>query len=665
MKGVGSNCRHVQHYLLRRDELNAVRRSLLDVHLRRCAACRALAQDFAKIEAGAGEIEDIREDQTQKIYSQLIPAIHEITVGTEKKQPFGQPLWPRPAFAIGLGLSAAIAVLAFSRFEFMPPPEDVNKKSPEKIAAIIPKNITHRGLIDRHEGTVQVDGIDNMDKGSFAVKRGTRIAVNKDARFSFRIGELARIALFGETDWQLIASTETYVAIRLDKGRLAVEFEGSSGKILEITTPDSLVRVKGTVFTVEASNGETRVGVLEGLVEVVPRRGEPKTLEVGDGKLVIVPGSGKLTTVTDEQRSLAAELRLMDEYPEELTRFVKFDGSPERVKIEVNGRVLGTTPLAARLPAGPFTYRLTSPGMEPVVGNVVNRDSQKEVSFTLLPVEEYEPIADDSVDETKTKKRASRWARASRRGSTKPAWGLFKRARAAMTAGDIPYAIGLLERALESVSGNQVVRGLSLLAECYAAIGVYDKAAGIYDQIIEQAPNSAAAQNARYEVGRLSTDQLGDLSRARAAFTAYVASPLGGGLREEAYYSLCELNGREGAHRDALHCFNQFLRTFPGGLHWPDARLWRGVLYQTVERRWADAERDLLAFVRNRPRHPRSDEARYRVAIGRYQVGDKRGALRMISEYLRRHPSGQYRLRVERLRRAILDPNFSWELDSK
>jgi TolA-binding protein len=202
-----------------------------------------------------------------------------------------------------------------------------------------------------------------------------------------------------------------------------------------------------------------------------------------------------------------------------------------------------------------------------------------------------------------------------------------------------------------------------MLAECYAAAGMYTKAADAFDQIREEAPDSSIAQNARYEVGRLSMDQLGDLSRSRAAFTAYVASPLGGGLREEAYYSLCELDGREGAHRNALHCFNQFLRTFPGGHHEPDARLWRGVIYQDMKKNWGDAERDLLAFVKARPAHPRSDEARYRVVLGRYQAGDRRGTLRMINEYLQKHPQGQYRLRVERIRQAVLEPGFGSSSD--
>ncbi len=667
--GVTSECRSIRRDLLRRNELDAVRRGQLNVHLRRCAACREIAQDLTSIEAGIGEIAVIDEDRKQRIYAQLVPAVNEIANDTGNEVPtLIDRLWrPRPAYAWGMGFTVALVVLALSFVRFSSDEASSDAELLANSPAVAEKNITFSGLIDREEGDVTIDSDEDsgeaVGKGRLAVRKGTRIAVSKDGRFSFRIGEVARVALSSETDWQLTASTDTYLAIQLDKGRLAVDFDGNSGRVMEITTPDSLVRVKGTVFTVEAlPDGKTRVGVLEGLVEVVSRRGETRTVEVGEGQLATVPGDGVLADVTDEQRSIAAELTVADAYPEELTRLVRFDGSPERVKVEIDGRVLGTTPLTVRLPTGPFTYRLTSPGMEPVVGNVVKREGLSEVDFALMPIDDYELIEEDR---SRSKKKIARQRKSSRKRSAKRGWGLFNRAQAAMTAGDIPYAIGLLERAIKSVSGKQLGRGLALLAECYTAVGMYSKAAKTFDRIVEKSPSSAAAQNARYEVGRLSMDQLGDMARARAAFTAYVASPLGGGLREEAYYSLCELDGREGARRDSLHCFNQFLRAFPGGHHGPDARLWRGVLYQEIDKNWASAERDLLSFIRARPRHPRADEARYRVVIGRFQVGDKRGTLRMISEYMRKHPQGQYRLRVERIRRSILDPNISWELEAK
>jgi len=225
-----------------------------------------------------------------------------------------------------------------------------------------------------------------------------------------------------------------------------------------------------------------------------------------------------------------------------------------------------------------------------------------------------------------------------------------------MTAGSIPHAIELLERAVAESSGADLIGGLSLLADCYAAAGRYAQAAATFDRVAGLAPGTEAAQNSRYEAGRLAADRLGDAARARAAYTSYLASPVGGPLREDAYLALCRLDGREAKHREALHCFNEFLRAFPGGHHEAEARLWRGALTQDIEKRWDAAERDLLQFVAARPRHPRAEEARYRVALGRYHAGDRPGALRMISEYLREHPEGQYRLRIERLRHAIVSP---------
>jgi TolA-binding protein len=342
---------------------------------------------------------------------------------------------------------------------------------------------------------------------------------------------------------------------------------------------------------------------------------------------------------------------------------VRFDGSPERARVEVDGRVLGTTPLAVRLPEGPFAYKLTAPGMEPVAGKTSGYNGNEQIPFAMLPAYDYQPAVVRHTQFERNKRTAAHASQGTLKKTSKKKIDLFELARAAMTAGDIPHAISLLEQANKTVDGKKLVTGLALLAECYVAVGIYGKAADTWDSIVEEMPNSVVAQNARYEIGRLAMDQLGDYSRAKGAFTAYVASRIGGGLKEDAYYSLCELDGRRGEHRNALHCFNQFLRSFSGGRYEPSARLWRGALYQDVEGRFAEAESDLLSFIQSRPRHPRTDEARYRVALGRYQVGNKRGAMGMIREYLRHHPNGKYRLRAERLRLAIIDPTVSLQTE--
>jgi len=463
----------------------------------------------------------------------------------------------------------------------------------------------------------------------------------------------------GDTRWRASSATENFLEMELDMGRLAVEFDGGTGKMLDVRTPDSIVRVRGTVFTVEViPMGGTQVSVLEGHVDVVSLGGASQVVEVGEGRMVSVPGE-RLQDLGDEQRALAMQvLAAEDGFVASAGRIVRFGGSPERAKVEIDGRLVGYSPLSVRLPEGPVTYRLSAPGMEPLEAPLSNEQIGEHVTFELAPAADYEPVM--VAGETVIERRPAA-EDASRRGTPKIRWGLVERAHAAMTAGDIPFAIELLERLAAESSGDKLVSALSLLAECYSSMGRFADAADAFDRVASLVPGTKIAQNSRYEVGRLSMERLGDFARARAAYTAYVASPLSGELREAAYFSLCRLDGREGAHQEALHCFNEFLRTFPGGFYEPDARLWRGALYQDVLKRWADAERDLTSFLKAKPRHPRCEEARYRIALGRYQVGDLRGSLRMIDEHVKEHPAGQYTVRAKRLRRAIIDPAFSFD----
>jgi len=661
MSGIGPDCRRARRDLLRRDALDAVGRGRLELHLRRCPVCARLAEGLARVEQGHELPPPISEEAARQIYDRLVPAVHEIAVDLAHPD---KPWYTRRAIAWGAGLAAAAALAVAFAFVGSDPEPATSEPVPTQVAdAELGAPAIHDGQVDRCEGTVTLDGVRiGAGDGRFEVRPGTAIRAEKNARLAFRIDDAARVAVVGDTAWHVSASTETLLEMVLDRGRLAVEYDGTSGRALDIRTPDSLVRVRGTVFTVEVEPDEgTRVSVIEGKVEVVPLGSGP-VVELDEGELVTVPG-GEFGPIEDSQRALAAEVDALDDYLAYMGRLVAFDGSPERVKVEVDGRVLGSTPLVARLPEGPLSYRLTAPGMEPLEGTLVDEQEGDAIAFALAPAPDYQP----TVALTPQEPKSTRVDRPSTAGATSSgvSWDLFQRARAAITAGDIPYAIGLLERALEDADGERLVTGLSMVAECYSAVGRYGDAARAFDRVTVLVPGSEIAQNSRYEVGRLSMDRLGDFGRARAAFTAYVASPLGGALKEEAYYSLCELDAREGAHRDALHCFNEFLRSYPGGHHAPNARLWRGALFQDVERRWADAERDLLAFIGAKPKHPRAEEARYRVALGRYQTGDRRGALRAIEEYLRMHPDGQFSVRAQRLRQAILDPDFSWEPDSK
>jgi tetratricopeptide (TPR) repeat protein len=657
-----ADCRSFRRDIPRRDELDPVDRGRLDLHLRRCDGCRRLTERFAAIEAGPAEIPPVSEERINAIHDRLIPLAHELAARAAVPAPGVH--WLRPALVPAALAALMLAALAIVAAHGRGRAAALGSAGVSSSGAAPAEAIALEGAIDRGEGSISIDGEDlTGPRGGFIAREGTPIVLGRGARFGFRIGADVRVALADETVFRLSRLAGQLVEFELSRGQLAVEFDGNGGRMLDVRTPDSLVRVRGTTFTVEVIPGSaSRVGVIEGRVAVLPAGESGIELEVAAGEVLELPG-GAVAPLDDEQRVLAADLAPPggDDLDLEFVgggRLVRFAGSPERVVVEVEGRVVGITPLTVRLPDGPLSYRLTAPGMEPLAGRLDGDRDGSRVGFELAPAVAYLPrTVPPQLSSVAGRRRAPPAAVAGEPINGR--WDLYQRARAAMAAGDLPYAIGLLERAVEESAGESLVGGLSLLADCYSAVGSYARAARTFNRVAGLVPGTETAQNSRYEVGRLAADRLGDHARARAAFTSYLASPVGGALREDAWFSLCKLDGREAKHREALHCYNEFLRAFPGGHHEAEARLWRGALTQDIEKQWVAAERDLIWFIEARPRHPRTEEARYRVALGRFQGGDRRGALKMISEYLREHPDGQYRVRIERLRRAALDPSAS------
>ena len=79
-EGLSSQCLDTQRALLRRDSLNAFRRSRMNIHLRRCESCESIADEFSVIEAGDfRETPQLSRERLQAVYGRLVPVVHEIT----------------------------------------------------------------------------------------------------------------------------------------------------------------------------------------------------------------------------------------------------------------------------------------------------------------------------------------------------------------------------------------------------------------------------------------------------------------------------------------------------------------------------------------------------------------------------------------------------------
>lgn len=114
---------------------------------------------------------------------------------------------------------------------------------------------------------------------------GTRFEVFPGS--SMQIGLVGKIlANFGSgAAVQWTRADPGVVELELQRGMIAVRYERlPDDPILKVRTPTAIVRVVGTVFTVEVDDrGDTAVAVLRGEVEVADRQSEDLLAEVGAG----------------------------------------------------------------------------------------------------------------------------------------------------------------------------------------------------------------------------------------------------------------------------------------------------------------------------------------------------------------------------------------------
>jgi transmembrane sensor len=92
-------------------------------------------------------------------------------------------------------------------------------------------------------------------------------------------------------------------------------------------------------------------------------------------------------------------------------------------------------------------------------------------------------------------------------------------------------------------------------------------AASAYQALLSQFPDDSRAGLAAFELGRLRMDRLGDLNGAVAALTQAVRLAPGSAFREDAMARLVEAYHRLGQTSACSSAQQQYLRSFPGGVH--------------------------------------------------------------------------------------------------
>lgn len=286
----------------------------------------------------------------------------------------------RPRFVVALGVSTAVAA-AFLVWTAREPRHDAHPSS-APIVAHAPAPQPARQP-DRLEALVTlVGGEVQLARGDAGARRlgldarlaaGDRVTTAGNARAAAQWSEGSGFLLSGDSSLTLARLEPRTQRLELSHGQISVRVgPHEPGESLHVITPDHVVSVHGTWFTVASAQHTTTVEVLEGTVEVTERDGSASTMLTAPARATF--GRGRAATVALSGRE-AARLRAASEM-----NFLPWSGleaarsasgalvvgSQPAAELAVDGVVLGPTPLEVRRPLGRHYVELTRPDFRPL-----------------------------------------------------------------------------------------------------------------------------------------------------------------------------------------------------------------------------------------------------------------------------------------------------------
>jgi len=188
----------------------------------------------------------------------------------------------------------------------------------------------------------------------------SRLSVPADARARAMIGTRVRLTLVGPGTVSIAESvSERDIDLTLVGGRLLVDYDGQGGGTLRVRSPGTVTTVVGTLFCVDAANGETRIAVSRGRVHAQTRTAA-RDLATGTAWLA---SGGDVTPIPRDVARALAEHELSP--PPPIGEYgIVLVGAPggaahpssalsrKASTVTLDGRSLAAAPLVARISAG-------------------------------------------------------------------------------------------------------------------------------------------------------------------------------------------------------------------------------------------------------------------------------------------------------------------------
>jgi hypothetical protein len=359
------------------------RRALLPDEQRHVDGCAACARTLARVRTAQSALqlaaESLPPDPSAAALVRAEASIRWARIAPEPRL--------RPRFVYGLALTAAAAALVawttrdVTRLPQSPVVRFAHelKKPPRESALQALVTLVGGDVRLRRAGASGPLGLDaNLGAGD-------HLATSGSARVAAQWSEGSGFLLFADSDLALNRLESRTQRLVLDRGKIAVRVgphdqaglplaarPAPAGESLQVITPDHIVSVHGTWFSVASAQHVTTVEVLEGTVEVTDRDGSSSTLLTAPTRAVFSRGKATTAAMTVREAArlrTASEMNLMAWSGLDAARTasgaLRVDSQPPAA-LAIDGVEVGATPLTVRRPLGRHYIELTRADFAPL-----------------------------------------------------------------------------------------------------------------------------------------------------------------------------------------------------------------------------------------------------------------------------------------------------------
>ncbi len=241
------------------DEVKAAR---AEFHLKHCSECQEDEQIMERARDAVLSADSTLDDMTRaRVQSRLAEAMEDAVAGKKT----AAPVWRGRTGKILAMAAAAVAVLVAAALIWPSGPEP-QLKSGVQPAPLAQVDLKANRVLQPH--SILEGSSPWPNSGLNLGQKVARLNIPAGVALRANLTGKATLTLYGPLDLAVVKASEAVVELQLTRGILVGEYDGEQGGTLRIKSPRATTEIIGTLFYIEATDGQSRVAVSRGKVKV-------------------------------------------------------------------------------------------------------------------------------------------------------------------------------------------------------------------------------------------------------------------------------------------------------------------------------------------------------------------------------------------------------------